>query len=98
PGRRDRGLLRRGAPTADRCRLRLSRRAASRPERSDVLSVPKGRDRDPIRVLFVCTANICRSPYLELRARQLFGPDAGVEVSSAGTDGFDAAPVSDTMA
>jgi sulfate adenylyltransferase len=51
----------------------------------------------PIRVLFVCTANICRSPYLELRARQLFGPDSGVEVSSAGTDGFDAAPVSDTM-
>ena len=38
----------------------------------------------PIRVLFVCTANICRSPYLELRARQLLGPDSGVEVSSAG--------------
>ena len=48
-------------------------------------------------MLFVCTANICRSPYLELRARQLLGPDAGVEVSSAGTHGFDAAPVSDTM-
>jgi sulfate adenylyltransferase len=52
---------------------------------------------EPIRVLFVCTANICRSPYLELRARQLLGPDSGVEVSSAGTAGFDAAPVSDTM-
>ena len=52
---------------------------------------------EPIRVLFVCTANICRSPYLELRARQLLGPDAGVEVSSAGTMGFDDAPVSDTM-
>ena len=52
---------------------------------------------DPIRVLFVCTANICRSPYLELRARQLLGPDSGVEVSSAGTSGFDAEPVSDTM-
>jgi sulfate adenylyltransferase len=51
----------------------------------------------PIRVLFVCTANICRSPYLELRARQLLGPDSGVEVSSAGTSGFDAEPVSDTM-
>jgi sulfate adenylyltransferase len=45
----------------------------------------------------VCTANICRSPYLELRARQLLGPDSGVEVSSAGTSGFDAEPVSDTM-
>jgi sulfate adenylyltransferase len=52
---------------------------------------------DPIRVLFVCTANICRSPYLELRARQLLGPDSGVEVGSAGTHGFDASPVSDTM-
>jgi len=52
---------------------------------------------EPIRVLFVCTANICRSPYLELRARQLLGPDSGVEVSSAGTSGFDAARVSDTM-
>ena len=55
--------------------LRRSRRAPSSVERS----------RDPIRVLFVCTANICRSPYLELRARQLLGPDSGVEVSSAGT-------------
>jgi sulfate adenylyltransferase len=52
---------------------------------------------EPLRVLFVCTANICRSPYLELRARQLLGPDSGVEVSSAGTRGFDASPVSDTM-
>jgi sulfate adenylyltransferase len=54
-------------------------------------------DEPPIRVLFVCTANICRSPYLELRARQLLGPESGVEVSSAGTRGFDAEPVSDTM-
>jgi sulfate adenylyltransferase len=48
-------------------------------------------------VLFVCTANICRSPYLELRARQLLGADSGVVVSSAGTHGFDAEPASDTM-
>jgi sulfate adenylyltransferase len=59
--------------------------------------VERSRDQGPIRVLFVCTANICRSPYLELRARQLLGPDSGVEVSSAGTHGFDASPVSDTM-
>ncbi len=52
---------------------------------------------EPIRVLFVCTANICRSPYLELRARQLLGPDSGVDVSSAGTRGFDDSAVSDTM-
>jgi sulfate adenylyltransferase len=52
---------------------------------------------DPIKVLFVCTANICRSPYLELRARQILGPASGVEVSSAGTHGFDDEPASDTM-
>jgi sulfate adenylyltransferase len=55
-------------------------------------------DPGPLRVLFVCTANVCRSPYLELRARQLLGEGSGIEVSSAGTAGFDAEPVSDTMA
>lgn len=41
----------------------------------------------PLRVLFVCTANISRSPYAERRARQaLAGFD--VELSSAGTPGF----------
>lgn len=34
-------------------------------------------------VLFVCTANIARSPYAEHRARQLLG-DASVTVASAG--------------
>jgi protein-tyrosine-phosphatase len=41
-----------------------------------------------LRVLFVCTANICRSPYLELTARGLAGDDSGVEFASAGTHGF----------
>lgn len=39
------------------------------------------------RILFVCTANVCRSPYLELRLRAVArgrGID-GVEVASAGT-------------
>lgn len=31
---------------------------------------------DPRRVLFVCTANICRSPTAELLARSRFGEDA----------------------
>ena len=74
-GALDRGVPRRGARRARHGRVRR-RRAASR---------SAGHGRDPIRVLFVCTANICRSPYLELRARQLLGPDSGVEVSSAGT-------------
>lgn len=39
---------------------------------------------DAIRVLFVCTANICRSAYAEVMARHLLGDDPSVEVSSAG--------------
>jgi sulfate adenylyltransferase len=69
--------------------------AQARPEGDDP---GEGTSEGPLRVLFVCTANICRSPYLELRARQLFGPGAGVEVTSAGTQGFTDEPVSDTMA
>ncbi len=42
----------------------------------------------PLSVLFVCTANICRSPYMEITARHLAGADAAVEFSSAGTHGF----------
>jgi sulfate adenylyltransferase len=42
----------------------------------------------PLKVLFVCTANICRSPYMELAARRIAGPDPTVTFSSAGTHGF----------
>lgn len=42
---------------------------------------------EPLRVLFVCTANIARSPYAEHRARQLVGPDAAVQFASAGVPG-----------
>ena len=43
---------------------------------------------EPLRVLFVCTANICRSPAMELIARDLAG-DADVVISSAGTHARD---------
>ena len=39
---------------------------------------------EPLRVLFVCTANICRSPAMELIARDLAG-SAEVVFTSAGT-------------
>jgi sulfate adenylyltransferase len=52
----------------------------------------------PLRVLFVCTANICRSAYMELRSRSLAGPGSGIEFASAGTHGFNAHPVDRTMA
>ncbi len=55
-------------------------------------------DEPPLRVLFVCTANICRSPFMELIARKLAGPDAAVEFSSAGTHGFRDHPMDDVMA
>lgn len=55
-------------------------------------------DDDPLDVLFVCTANICRSPWLELRARQLLGADARVRFASAGTNGFTDHAMDEVMA
>lgn len=50
----------------------------------------------PLHVLFVCTANICRSPYAQLRTEQAVG-DA-ISVASAGLRGFDGNPMDDEMA
>lgn len=50
------------------------------------------------RVLFVCTANICRSPYMELVGRWSLPEDSNLELSSAGTLGFVNHPMNDTMA
>ena len=52
----------------------------------------------PLSVLFVCTANICRSPFMEIVARDLAGPDAPVVFSSAGTHGFREYPMDTVMA
>jgi protein-tyrosine-phosphatase len=53
---------------------------------------------DPISVLFVCTANICRSAYAEVMARHLLRDDPSVRVSSAGVHGFVDHPVEEEMA
>ncbi|MCY7395963.1 MAG: adenylyl-sulfate kinase [Nocardioides sp.] len=53
------------------------------------------RDGAPLRILFVCTANICRSPTMELLARAL-APE--LEVASAGTHGFVDHPIDDVVA
>ncbi len=53
---------------------------------------------EPLRVLFVCTANICRSPFMELLARRLAGADAAVTFASAGTHGFAEHPMDEVMA
>lgn len=60
---------------------------------------------EPLRVLFVCTANICRSPTMELLARDLAdaaGPATAaattiLEVASAGTHGRDGEPMNPEM-
>jgi protein-tyrosine-phosphatase len=51
-----------------------------------------------VDVLFVCTANICRSPYMELAGRAMLGPDSSLRLSSAGTLGFVDKPMDTTMA
>jgi len=51
----------------------------------------------PLKVLFVCTANICRSPYMEVAARALV-TDGSVTFSSAGTHGFRDKPINPPMA
>lgn len=43
-------------------------------------------------ILFICTGNICRSPYAERRLRQLL-PDAGLPIASAGTGAVVAADI-----
>nr|NLI50183.1 hypothetical protein [Propionibacterium sp.] len=55
-------------------------------------------DPQPLNVLFVCTANICRSAYATVRARQLLGADAPVTVGSAGTHGWVDHPMDAPMA
>lgn len=53
----------------------------------------------PLRVLFVCTANISRSPYAERRARHLLGRSSGgrLRLASAGVPGFAGRPMDPAM-
>jgi len=50
-----------------------------------------------VKVLFVCTGNICRSPMAEAIARRMIEERGlgNVEVSSAGTAAWDGAPASE---
>jgi sulfate adenylyltransferase len=57
---------------------------------------PQGRH--PLKVLFVCTANICRSPSAELLARRAQPDETDVVFSSAGTHARDGDPINPDMA
>ena len=52
----------------------------------------------PFRVLFVCTANICRSSTAELMARAAVPEGTDLVFESAGTHGYAEAPVEAVMA
>jgi protein-tyrosine-phosphatase len=52
----------------------------------------------PLALLYVCTANICRSAYAEILSRHLLDGNPAVEVASAGTRGYVDAPVDPPMA
>jgi sulfate adenylyltransferase len=56
-------------------------------------AVTVGQGGEPMQVLFVCTANICRSAFAEVLARHLLGPDSSTVVASAGTYGLPAHPL-----
>ena len=65
--------------------------------RSAWQDVPVSDSADRLQVLFVCTANISRSPYLELRARSL-AEDIPVDFASAGVHARDGTLIDPAMA
>ncbi|HRW17354.1 MAG TPA: low molecular weight phosphatase family protein [Dermatophilaceae bacterium] len=52
----------------------------------------------PLTVLFVCTANICRSAYAAARAADFVPPGGALEIRSAGIPGLVGEPMSEEMA
>lgn len=55
-------------------------------------------ERLPLRVLVVCTGNVCRSPAAALLLRTRLGDAAGIHVTSAGLDALVGEPVHGPMA
>lgn len=49
-------------------------------------------------ILFVCTANLCRSQLAEARLREHLPAHSGVDVASAGTRAIDGTPIPDRFA
>jgi protein-tyrosine phosphatase len=57
-----------------------------------------GEAHSPFHVLFVCTANICRSPAAEVLLRRLLPPGSGITVASAGVHARVGEPMAPDMA
>ena len=64
----------------------------------DLAPTPVEDGGDPLRVLFVCTANICRSAAAEALARRLIPDATDVSFTSAGTEGWVDSPLNEDMA
>lgn len=94
-GLRAKGYLDLGGLPIGAARLPRPSRAEEGEEAEQAEQQPS---RDPLKVLFVCTANICRSPYMELAARRLVPDEGDMVFTSAGTRGFDAAAMDAEMA
>ncbi|MGW9627787.1 arsenate reductase/protein-tyrosine-phosphatase family protein [Microbacterium sp. NPDC055521] len=56
-------------------------------------------DADPPGILFVCTGNVCRSPYMEFRLREMLATAkvSDVPLASAGTRALQGYPMADPL-
>ncbi|GAA4673013.1 adenylyl-sulfate kinase [Nocardioides nanhaiensis] len=93
PGERDQPLVEPG----ERQRARVETPQDDRPP----ATTHTAEADEPLKVLFVCTANICRSPYMELLARRIAeetGAATRLSFASAGTHGFREHAMDDVMA
>ena len=88
----------RNAPEIEQATSLVEQRGApATSARRDPATDESAATTEPLKVLFVCTANICRSPYMELTARHLAGNDPTLEFASAGTHGLTDEPMNQPM-
>ena len=82
---------------AERGHLDLGGSAATTARTQQAPDPAAGSASHPLNVLFVCTANICRSPFMEQAARALAG-EARITFASTGTHGQVSQPMDNAMA
>jgi sulfate adenylyltransferase len=82
---------------AERGHLDLRAWAATTARTEEAPAPGAGSTSEPLHVLFVCTANICRSPFMEQTARAL-ADKARITFASTGTHGLVSQPMNPEMA